>query len=146
MASVSITIDDKELQEKLKTIVTNLKNKTPFHKKALIFMRQDVLKHFEEKKGSKSKWPEVSKKYALIKSGQGKDPSNLLQFSGRLRQSISELGKATEDEASVGTNIIYGATHQFGRGNIPQREFLWLSSDAKDKIVELAKKYFFEDA
>ena len=146
MANVAITVEDKELNERLSKIVSQLKNKIPFHKQALIFMRQDVLKHFDQKKGSNGSWPPVSQKYALIKSKKGRDPGNVLQFSARLKQSISEIGQATEDEASIGTNLPYAPTHQFGRGNIPQREFLWLSSDAKDKIVELAKKYFFEDA
>ena len=142
MANVSITIEDKELQEKLSKILGNLKNKIKFHKQALIFMRQDVLRHFDEKKGSKSSWPSVSKPYALIKAKKGKDPSNILQFSGRLKQSISEFARASEEEASVGTNLRYAFKHQFGSGNSPQREFLWLSSDANEKIIELAKNYF----
>ena len=140
--ATTITIEDKELTARLDKIINNLKDKLPFHKKALIFMRQDILRHFDEKKGSKGSWQSVSKPYALYKSKKGKNPSNILQFSGQLRQSISEFQRASEDEASIGTNKVYGPTHQYGRGNIPQREFLWLSVDAKDKIIEIAKKYF----
>ncbi|MFV0678997.1 phage virion morphogenesis protein [Ottowia sp.] len=38
---------------------------------------------------------------------------------------------------AVGTNLIYGATHQFGRDNIPARPFLGLSDADRAELLEI---------
>lgn len=42
--------------------------------------------------------------------------------TGRLRASIAPVWNARSFE--LNTNVIYAATHEFGRDNIPQRQFL----------------------
>lgn len=46
--------------------------------------------------------------------------------TGRLRASIRPV--ASVDLVALDVNVIYGATHQFGRGPIPQRQFLPIAS------------------
>ncbi|MEZ5571183.1 MAG: phage virion morphogenesis protein [Halioglobus sp.] len=46
----------------------------------------------------------------------------------------------------LGTNVVYGATHQFGRtkGNIPARPFLGFSDADIDEIEAIAQDYLAE--
>jgi phage gpG-like protein len=39
---------------------------------------------------------------------------------------------------SIGSNQIYASTHQFGRGAIPARPYLGLSTNDEQSIIELA--------
>ena len=76
-------------------------------------------------------WAPWSNAYVLTRQGgQGK-----LFSEGDLDDSIQAL--VSGDEAEVGTNLVYGAIHQFGGGEvgiaIPARPYLGLSaSDAAD--------------
>jgi len=76
-------------------------------------------------------WPSLSPDYAKHKKKGG----GILELSGDLRDSLVHLvtGKSSVE---VGTNLIYAATHQFGdpRRNIPQREFLGLSTADEQQI------------
>jgi phage virion morphogenesis protein len=48
------------------------------------------------------------------------------------------------DGLSLGTNVVYGATHQFGRGGIPARPFLGFSDADIDEIELIARDYLTE--
>jgi phage virion morphogenesis protein len=52
-----------------------------------------------------------------------------------LMESIANYTRGSTIE--VGTNLIYGATHQFGRDGIPAREYLGLSTKNEAEIEEL---------
>ncbi|STZ75560.1 phage virion morphogenesis protein [Bergeriella denitrificans] len=67
--------------------------------------------------------------------------------TGALRGSITEL--ADNDTALVGTNLVYAAIHNFGgmagRGKkvrIPQREFLTLTGQDKQDLMDDVQDYF----
>jgi phage gpG-like protein len=64
-----------------------------------------------------------------------------LQDTGDLRRSIESLSDATS--AEVGTNIYYGAFHQFGapRAHIPVRAFLGIAEEDAGGIEALAHDY-----
>lgn len=69
-----------------------------------------------------------------------KRTQKILTESRRLRDSIVwQLEGA--GELAVGTNVIYAATHQFGRGEIPARPFLGLSAADRDEIVEILRAH-----
>lgn len=94
-----------------------------------------------------TRWSPVSPQYAGRKAG-GKatkrssvstQPSDTLVLSGDLRDGI-----AFQIEAGVlfvGTNRPYGATHQFGRGNIPARPFLGLSKEDEEAIIAILEDH-----
>ena len=93
-------------------------------------------------------WAEWSKAYAARRrAGGGK-----LFLEGDLLGSLQSLSGA--DEAEVGTNLVYGAIHQFGgaevgRPGLTARPYLGLSSDDEGDIEEIFAdeiKRFFEDA
>ena len=67
--------------------------------------------------------------------------------TGALRGSITEF--YDNDTALVGTNMVYAAIHNFGgqagRGKkvtIPQREFMKLTGDDKQGLMDDVQKYF----
>lgn len=53
--------------------------------------------------------------------------NKLLIDTGRLINSIAK--RAANTYVEVGTNVIYAATHQFGRGSIPARPFLMVQAE-----------------
>lgn len=82
-----------------------------------------------------SAWAAWSTAYAMTR----KPHHSLLVDRGNpgLLESIQNY--TTGMQAVVGTNLIYGAIHQFGSedGALPAREYLGLSSDNRDVIEEL---------
>ncbi len=68
---------------------------------------------------------------ATRKSGQKK-----LFAGGDLDDSIQHFLGAP-GEVEIGTNLVYAATHQFGRGAIPARPFLGLSGENIREIEQL---------
>lgn len=86
-------------------------------------------------------WDPWSDGYAPTRhSGQ-----SLLQSEGHLLDSIQPLVTGTE-RLEVGTNLLYGATHQFGRDGTPARPFLGLSPENSDDveavITDWISRYF----
>ena len=90
-------------------------------KRATIIGYKDIIQHFQEEAGPQAKWKS-------LKFRKGK----ILQDTGRLRMSISF--RTVGNTGNIGTNIIYGATHQFGRDKIPARPYLWFSERTKQNI------------
>ncbi len=66
--------------------------------------------------------------------------AQILVDTGRLRKSIHSIitGKRS---VAIGTNVKYGATHQFGRGRIPARPFLGIDARGEDQIVDIVTRY-----
>lgn len=59
--------------------------------------------------------------------------------TGRLRGSITHQVRGMN--VFVGTNVVYAATHQYGRGKIPQRSFLGINEDDKDTILSILRRH-----
>ena len=87
-------------------------------------------------------WAPLSPAYlASKKKRAGRQPEMILVLNGYLAGGI--VTQASEDEVVVGTDRIYGATHQFGRSeqNIPARPFLGLSRDDRDEVLEILNEH-----
>lgn len=52
------------------------------------------------------------------------DRGKPLVDTGRLRASVTARPVVTADSFTIGTGLVYAATHQYGRGAIPARPFL----------------------
>ena len=110
---------------KLKTRLERLEKagktvSTPL-KQAVIIGYRDIIQHFQREEGPQAKW-------AGLKFRKGR----ILQDTGRLRTSI--MFNMSGNTGYIGTNVLYAATHQFGRDNIPARPFLWFTDRAKKSI------------
>lgn len=77
-------------------------------------------------------WEPLSKKYAAWKSTKSR--GGLLRLYTHLLDSITY--EVNGDEVLIGTNVIYGATNQYGSedGRIPARPYLGLSSENQDDL------------
>ena len=63
----------------------------------------------------------------------------VLQRRGILRSSIQY--RIEGDKVSVGTNLPYGAYHQFGTSRLPKREFLGVSRQDQKEIIAILEEY-----
>ncbi len=76
-------------------------------------------------------WAPWSLDYARSRSGG----HSLLENEGHLRDSIG--WQLRGDEVAVGTNLVYGAVHQFGGDGTPARPYLGFSGENRDEIERL---------
>ena len=70
---------------------------------------------------------------------QGDPRRKLLFLTGRLRNSL--IYKASPTDVVIGTNLIYAATHQFGRGAIPARPYLDITERDAVRYVAILVEY-----
>ena len=85
-------------------------------------------------------WKPWSRRYAA----RAKPNAKLLERTGKMIDSIAfEVGG---DAVTVGSNMVYAATHQFGRGNIPARPFLGVSDENVEDIGALVMKFITAEA
>lgn len=131
MAS-NVEVEMDALKKRLQKMRDNLSNPSPTTQKVSVLMHKDVMDHFGKTESDTGSWKPL--KYRKGKA---------LQDTGRLRNSIKPTN--TKDEAIVGTNVIYAATHNYGRDNIPQRKFLWLSKEIQENITNILGKYFIAE-
>ena len=130
MANRSFIIDSRQIKSWEKSLKQNVGRMSEYTSRASNLMHQDIIKHFDQdKKGSTgSPWAKTKKAH---KSG------DTLIRTGTLRGSFFE--RYTETYAEVGTQVEYAAVHNFGyrKKNIPQREFLWISTMAENQITRV---------
>ena len=63
----------------------------------------------------------------------------ILMDSGRLANSITF--DADNKQVEIGTNLVYAATHQFGRGKIPARPFLGFQETDVERFQEMIAEW-----
>lgn len=99
-------------------------------------MQAMQLDHFEDEKDSSGKkWAPLRPMTLLRRTGSGGE--KILQDHGRLIGSIAS--KSSKTFAAAGTNVKYAKKHQEGDedGNVPQREFIYLTSKEKETLVKM---------
>ena len=127
MANISFIVDSRQVESWEKALKQNVSRMTEYTSRASNLMHEDIIKHFDQDKAGStgSPWAKTKKSHS---SG------DILIRTGTLRGSFFERYSETFPE--VGTQIEYAAVHNFGykKKNIPQREFLWISSTAEEQI------------
>lgn len=147
--------NDKEVKEFLKQLIENTKKVKSFGAEytgllsAIVYA--DVMKHFDEEKGSAGPWKQWSKSYKETLKKQGKSGNKILQDTGRLRNNFlpskhrkTSSGLLWFNNAKTKDGKPYAAEHDEGFGRIPQRDFMWLSDDALEKITERTLQFLIE--
>jgi len=81
------------------------------------------------------------RKRSMSGAGAGKffGMFKILMDSGRLANSITF--DADNKQVEIGTNLVYAATHQFGRGSIPARPYLGFQEGDVEKFEELISEW-----
>jgi len=101
-----------KIQELMGQMIQQGKDMRPLMRRVAGDMHDAVEENFEHQ-GREPGWQSLSTAYARYKAKKKKSgKSRILEFSGRLRSSITEYSDATS--AVVGTNLRYAAIHQFG--------------------------------
>lgn len=136
---------DKKVRAFFKRIDKNLKNinkgKQDFVDTIAPIAFQDVMAHFANERGPKKKWVDWSTSYARFMQKIGKGGNAILQDNGRLRNSV-QIAKAAKgndlkilfNDAKTKGGFPYAKAHDEGGPQLPQREYMWLSRGAMDKI------------
>ena len=132
---IEVRIDNiSEIQNQLKRLEDGVENRYMLMRRLSETMHTAVKLNFRY--AGRPKW--LGLKYRAGKP---------LTDTGRLKDSFSTM--YDNDTALVGTNIIYAAIHNFGgqagrnrKVRIPQREFLTLTDDDKQALMDDVQDYF----
>lgn len=81
-------------------------------------------------------WAPLSPAYRARKK---KNADKILTARGYLHDTLRYQASASGVE--IGTDRIYGATHQFGRDGIPARPFLGLSESSRQDILSIVSDH-----
>lgn len=116
-----------------------LRDRRRLHRMIAGTMADKVEQNFEEE--GRPKWQDLAPSTIEQRGRKGRWPGKILQRDGQLAASIS--ARSTQDSATVGSNLIYAAIHQFGgqagpgrRVTIPARPYLQLTPDDISEIVD----------
>lgn len=153
--SFEFAFENKEAKTFLKQITKQVKGVSDRSKEyigvlsPLVFA--DVIKHFQDQMGSKGKWAPWSDFYKQHMKEIGKSGNKILQDTGRLRGSFKPTNYRVQSDAILWYNnaktksgFPYAVAHNDGLKPMPQRDFMYLSDEAKEKIEEVTLA-FLED-
>lgn len=84
-------------------------------------------------------WQPLKPRTLLRRRQLGKG-AKILQDTGRLKNS-QVVQRKTSDTVEMGSNLVYAATHQYGRGPIPARPFLPTEDELVAQIVPKVQRY-----
>lgn len=142
-----VILNDKEWRDFLKSALAKSQDFGKYLMAAAnIFGFKDVIDHFDREQGPEGPWParsEATNRAYDIMGGSYSSSNKLLQLTGRLRGSflpgssyIKQMNRLSVKLYSDPT-VEYARVHDEGSNNIPQREFMWLSDNAKEMILTM---------
>ena len=111
----------------------------------------DVIDHFEKEEGPKGPWKAWSATYKKMLEKIGRAGNKKLQYSGHLRQNFKptnfrsiQNGLSWFNNAKTKTGFPFAFAHDEGGQTLPQREFMWLSEDAAEKMAKVTLQFILE--
>ncbi len=134
-ARITIDIDDREVLAVLDQLLARLDDPTPALRDIGEALLNSHHRRFEEQVAPDgTPWAPLSPAYQAKKK---KNKDKILVLDGYLSGLLTY--QVSSDGLELGTNRIYGATHQFGapQRNIPARPFLGLSEDDRTEVLEI---------
>lgn len=131
---IDIQVNDTQIQADLQRLAAKLGDLRPFFADVGETLLNSTRARFRSQTAPDgAPWQALSPAYAARKR---RNQGQILTLYGHLRGTLVQ--RADRDSLRIGTPLIYGATHQFGRGRIPARPFLGLSAeDRSDLLVAL---------
>lgn len=107
-------------------------------------VQKDVFAHFENEEGPDGRWKEWSDIYTEHMLRIGKAGNNLLQDSGRMRNTLKpgNFRRANEglewfNNAKTKAGFPYAYAHDEGGPKLPKRQFMWASSKLMDDVARI---------
>jgi len=143
----TVTVDDADLRRKAARLLRHLGDLSEPMLEVREVMLNAVHDRFEsETDPDGNRWRRLSPATLVARRRRGKGGVTILRASGRLIGSIAPRSDATS--ATVGTNVVYGAIHQFGgqagRGlavTIPARPYLGFGVAERTAIGEIFENW-----
>jgi phage gpG-like protein len=112
----------------------------------------DIISHFEKEEGSEGPWKEWSSIYREHMERIGRADNQILQFSGNLRQNFTKSsyrsvshGIEWFNPAKTKSGFPYAAAHDDGGDRLPKRDFMWLSPDGFDRVMENTLAFILDE-
>ncbi len=139
---IDINVDDQDVKAALNALLARIGDLQPaFRDLGEALLNSTRARFSSQTAPDGSPWKALSPAYQKRKK-QNKDKILTLYgiLSGTLDYQVSPA------ELLVGTPLLYGATHQFGRGAIPARPFLGISSGDKDEILDILREHLIRAA
>lgn len=149
--------EDKEVRDFLKGMDKKLKDVKDGRKKYAgllsVIVFQDVNDHFDKQQGSAGRWAPWSNMYRSQLEAEGRAGNKILQYSGRLRQNFKPTDFKNQsngilwfNDAQTKSGYPYAAGHDKGTAaGSKQRDFMWLSDKAMDKIGEQTLQFMLDE-
>jgi len=145
-AEIRLTIDDRALRARLLALQSKLADTSQAMSEIAEVMLIGVHDRFDsETAPDGGRWKAHSAATVARRGGR----ATILRERGRLIGSIHPASDRTS--ARVGTNLVYGAIHQFGgrtgRGHaaaIPARPYLGFSAEDMDRIGETLEEWLMQ--
>jgi phage virion morphogenesis protein len=134
-ASITVDVDDREVMAMLNRLAHAAGDLKPAFHDIGEYLKISHRERFDRQESPDGQsWAPLDPKYQARKK---KNADKILVLEGLLRDLLAYNVKA--DELEFGTNLVYGATHQFGRpeAGIPARPFLGFSDDDRAEILEI---------
>ena len=154
--SAEFTFADKDLRDFLKNINARVKDVKDGKAKyiallsAIVF--KDVMEHFEKEEGPDGDWDPWSDIYREHMQRTGRGGNKILQYNGRLRQNFkptdnrsSSAGIVWFNNAKTSSGFPYAAAHDEGEGELPQREFMWASDEATERMADVTIQFIMDE-
>lgn len=136
-SALDITLNDAGIQAELKQLAAKLNDLTPFFRDVGETLLNATRERFRRQTAPDgTPWAALSPAYAARKK---RNKNKILTLWGHLRGTL--VKQADKDSLRIGTPLVYGATHQFGRGAIPARPFLGLSADDRQALLDALNDY-----
>jgi phage virion morphogenesis protein len=137
-ARIEIVVDDAEVKASLKRLAEKTSDFGPAMKDIGEYLVRSTDERFDAQHDpSGAPWAPLAPSTLARKKG-----SKILIETSRLRDSIHY--QAGEDEVQVGTDVVYGAIHQFGgkaAAEIPARPFLGISDADRLEILDIIEDH-----
>jgi phage gpG-like protein len=148
--AAEITLESKQWEKFLKSVEKKWKDiakRKEFSNIITIPVFKDLVKHFEEEEGPSGKWKPWSNTYLEHLQRIGRQGNQILQFSGKLRQSITPTkGKVRTNSSGVVfySNVPYAKAHDEGEGRMPERKFMYISNKGLKNVIEITEKWLLD--
>lgn len=140
---ITIEIGDREIRDGLRALETKLGDLRPVFRDIGESLLNSTRERFNTQTAPDgSPWAPLSPDY---KKRKKKHSDLILTLNGYLRGTLGY--SAMKDELRIGTPMIYGAAHQFGRPeiNLPARPFLGLSDDDTAMILDALSEWLLAE-
>lgn len=138
-ASIQVDFQDQQVQRVLAELLHRAEDLTEAFEGIGIYLSGSHDERWDDQQSPDgAPWAPLSPKYQQRKK---RNRDKILVLDELLQGSLAF--NASKDSVEFGTNLIYGATHQFGDDsrNIPARPFLGISEDDEAEILEILRDY-----